>query len=467
MARRLDARYRNLALALLCALAVSVVVASGWWALRQSRSAIEDQVRVSQALAADERAATLHDVIEAARARLDLTISNPVVVGVLRSGDTALLRATLESATRGVPVTGVAVTDAAGNVLAESGQTPARPSGDMPVFRSSPDRTDAYLTLSAPIRDGNVTIAMAYQELSLRALSPHFVSPFSSFAGTGSLVARDGTIVLTTESGEGAQGPELAAMLASGKKGSGSYYSPISDSNRVVAVHPIEGTELAVVVSADADAASKPATALVTRFAGLFLLTFVALTALVGGAVVLLASLRRDLVRAREAAAAMARTDALTEVGNRRSLDVLQQELEESDELVGLVLIDVDDLKTLNDTCGHSAGDDALRRIAQAITAVVRGSDLVCRIGGDEFLVVLSDRGSARAPAIAASIETTVQSIQAEHFDGLSVSTGVDVCRGRELHYGINRADDMLYKAKRAKQQARSEAERARSVDPV
>lgn len=433
MAPRLDGRYRYLGLALISALSIAVVVAAGWWATRQSHDAIERQVRVSQVLAADERAATLRDAIRTARARLELTISNPVVTGVIRSGDSALLRATLASATRGTPVTGVLVTDPDGAVLAQSGRMPARPSDGRLGFRSSTDRSDAYMTMAASIRDGTTTIARVYQELSVRALSPHFVSPFTSFAGTGSLVTRDGTVVMTTPPGDlpREQTPELE-----------------------VARRPIEGTDLAVVVSADASAASKPAAALVTRFAGLFLLTFVALLALIGGAVALLASLRRDLIRAREAAATMARTDALTNVGNRRALDDAMHDLETSDALVGVVLVDVDDLKSLNDTCGHGRGDEALRATASAITSVVRDTDLVCRIGGDEFIVLLTERGSARARAIAASIEVAVRTGRTEQLGGLSVSTGFDVCQGRDLHYGINRADDVLYRDKRLKRQA-------------
>jgi hypothetical protein len=68
---------------------------------------------------------------------------------------------------------------------------------------------------------------------------------------------------------------------------------------------------------------------------------------------------------------------------------------------VGLVMIDVDNFKEINDTYGHGAGDLVLKNVAQQLTRQVRSSDLVCRLGGDEFLLILPitlSRFSSRHP---------------------------------------------------------------------
>lgn len=85
-------------------------------------------------------------------------------------------------------------------------------------------------------------------------------------------------------------------------------------------------------------------------------------------------------------------TDALTGLGNRSVLwDRLSHEMALAGRLrqhVGVLLLDLDDFKQLNDRHGHSFGDLVLQRVARVLAATVRGSDTVCRLGGDEFVVV-------------------------------------------------------------------------------
>jgi diguanylate cyclase (GGDEF)-like protein len=99
-----------------------------------------------------------------------------------------------------------------------------------------------------------------------------------------------------------------------------------------------------------------------------------------------------ELQAAREEAERLARTDVLTGLANRRQLgEELERELDRARRegtSLGLLLVDVDHFKLLNDAAGHAAGDDVLVAVAHGLTAGVRAYDLVARVGGDEFAVL-------------------------------------------------------------------------------
>ena len=84
-------------------------------------------------------------------------------------------------------------------------------------------------------------------------------------------------------------------------------------------------------------------------------------------------------------------TDALTGIYNRRAFEQICAEKSTKDTKLAIILIDLDNFKTINDTFGHSIGDKALKLLAKTLENTFRKNDFVCRIGGDEFAVILSD----------------------------------------------------------------------------
>jgi two-component system cell cycle response regulator len=163
-----------------------------------------------------------------------------------------------------------------------------------------------------------------------------------------------------------------------------------------------------------------------------------------------------ELRRSAEAASEMSMTDALTGLLNRYGLHrALQRELAEARRYarpLSCLLIDIDFFKTVNDTYGHGAGDTALVQAARVITESVRGSDVVCRYGGEEFLVLAPETGHEGARALAEKIRQSFSERlfgEGEHVFPLTLSTGVaqlgDDESGNDM---IARADEALYHAK-------------------
>jgi diguanylate cyclase (GGDEF)-like protein/PAS domain S-box-containing protein len=121
-------------------------------------------------------------------------------------------------------------------------------------------------------------------------------------------------------------------------------------------------------------------------------------------------------------------TDPLTGLANRRALErTLDAALSRAGaraRSVGLLMLDLDGFKAVNDTHGHAAGDEALREVARRLSRSVRERDLVARLGGDEFVVVLTDLGG-RSGAVRDSIQRINEALSEPFaFDGTSVTLG-------------------------------------------
>lgn len=147
-----------------------------------------------------------------------------------------------------------------------------------------------------------------------------------------------------------------------------------------------------------------------------------------------------------------AHLDDLTGVGNRRALSEFLTEMKLRDvESIGLVLIDVDDFKEVNDRHGHLAGDAALVAVASALTRGIRSGDLAARLGGDEFAVVLVDVGLKTALQRTRQLLAEVDRHPfAEVSPGLSVAVSAGVAAGPPANVPElwAAADAALYRAK-------------------
>lgn len=153
------------------------------------------------------------------------------------------------------------------------------------------------------------------------------------------------------------------------------------------------------------------------------------------------------------------RRDALTGLLNRRSFrremtQAVQRSVRQGDP-ISLIMVDIDHFKKINDTKGHAAGDEALRAVARSLEMSARSGDLVCRLGGEEFAVVLLDTPLELARAQAETLREAVASSVSVHADGgsspVTVSLGVATVptHARSLEDMMRAADDALYVAKR------------------
>jgi two-component system cell cycle response regulator len=156
--------------------------------------------------------------------------------------------------------------------------------------------------------------------------------------------------------------------------------------------------------------------------------------------------LRRDL----QTTIDMAVTDALTGLHNRRYMESHLQTLlrgaAERDRPLSIQMLDIDHFKAINDTYGHDAGDDVLREFADRVRANVRGIDLVCRLGGEEFVVVMPDTDAALARVVA---ERVRQRIAAEPFvvSGGTQRIDVTVSIGIATRLAGDSPDDLVKRA--------------------
>jgi diguanylate cyclase len=161
-----------------------------------------------------------------------------------------------------------------------------------------------------------------------------------------------------------------------------------------------------------------------------------------------------------ERAQVEALNDPLTRLLNRRGFEEVVSKLYEgSAPLSGasLLMVDIDDFKTINDTYGHLVGDQVLRAVAQILRARIKGADIASRLGGDEFAILLPDTTLTGATVLAEQIRTTLLQRRLrlvdrnQYVENLTLSIGV-ASAGKEasLEWLLQRADGALYAAKRS-----------------
>jgi diguanylate cyclase (GGDEF)-like protein len=159
------------------------------------------------------------------------------------------------------------------------------------------------------------------------------------------------------------------------------------------------------------------------------------------------------------------RTDHLSGLANRREFErVMEREValaERHDRRLTMMMIDLDNLKRINDHQGHRGGDAALRLVAQQLQRVVRASDLCARIGGDEFAVAMPETELDRGRDVAARLRATVRevSLRAKSTQPVEVSIGLSAwLPGQDWQAVYQSADVDLYEDKRRRKLARRES---------
>ena len=160
----------------------------------------------------------------------------------------------------------------------------------------------------------------------------------------------------------------------------------------------------------------------------------------------------KELTTENQKLATLSLTDELTQLPNRRCFDIkLADEISHHDNELGLLMIDIDLFKSINDRYGHSIGDQVLQRVAAELNEICRTSDLAARIGGEEFAVVLPNSQSGclqvaeRLRSNIAALNLVIQNQEIK----LTASIGAAIYQpGEEVCTFIERCDKELYQAK-------------------
>lgn len=170
-----------------------------------------------------------------------------------------------------------------------------------------------------------------------------------------------------------------------------------------------------------------------------------------------------SLRRVNEDLSLLANKDGLTGLSNRRGLDqfmdALWEDAERRKSCISLIMCDIDFFKQYNDTYGHLAGDECLRRVARGLSRAIRGrTDLIARYGGEEFVAVLPGAGASAAMNIATMMMESIKDCHLPHrtspmSDRVTISLGVLVLQngapGTAIEDVLIAADEALYKSKK------------------
>lgn len=150
-----------------------------------------------------------------------------------------------------------------------------------------------------------------------------------------------------------------------------------------------------------------------------------------------------------------ARRDTLTGLHNRRVFEgriySLLEGAKRHKHPVTLLSMDLDHFKQVNDTLGHAVGDEVLRKVAKTMAQMVRGSDLLVRMGGDEFVMVLTNTDKDAARKLADRLCRAVENLQISTADGIRLGISIGLVQWREemsKENWLQQADEVLYRAK-------------------
>lgn len=162
--------------------------------------------------------------------------------------------------------------------------------------------------------------------------------------------------------------------------------------------------------------------------------------------------LRQELIEKNRELEVLSRTDPLTKLNNRRSMmEFLNYEagrIDRGTDPAGVILMDIDDFKSFNDTYGHEAGDEILKKVSQCLTESVRKSDKVARWGGEEFLVVLPETSISGTEDVAEKIRKNIEETELVYKEqklNITITAGCSTLIDENIDRSINYADEKLY----------------------
>ncbi|WP_252091679.1 sensor domain-containing diguanylate cyclase [Pseudomonas sp. MWU13-3659] len=144
-----------------------------------------------------------------------------------------------------------------------------------------------------------------------------------------------------------------------------------------------------------------------------------------------------------------AQSDPLTGLANRRAMEETLELWQETLETFATISMDIDHFKRVNDTYGHGAGDETLRAMARLMRQASRPDDLACRIGGEEFLLLLPNSSISTAAEVAERLRTRIEATDFDTVGHITISLGVALWRkGESISATLEKSDRLLYQAK-------------------
>jgi diguanylate cyclase (GGDEF)-like protein len=174
-----------------------------------------------------------------------------------------------------------------------------------------------------------------------------------------------------------------------------------------------------------------------------------------------------ELEQAQETLRNLSLTDDLTGLYNRRGFFTLaDQQLKaarRANREACLIYVDMDGLKNINDTQGHETGSQALKEIAGILRSTFRSSDIIARIGGDEFVVLETSDEKANTESSISRLMENIRRHNAEKLRAYDLSLSIGLVRGGLNNYPtvealLMRGDELMYEEKRSKRRARGDA---------
>lgn len=144
-------------------------------------------------------------------------------------------------------------------------------------------------------------------------------------------------------------------------------------------------------------------------------------------------------------------TDPLTGLTNRRTLDIRMNELIADEMRFSIILLDIDHFKSVNDTYGHGVGDKVLQYLAFSMKAVTRSTDLCCRYGGEEFIILLPKTSLQDAYKVAEILRKSLENTPSPTGESITISAGIaeyPITENTPTKL-IEKADQCLYQAKK------------------